>query len=151
MTTPEAFDFVRKHGIVLESARGPVRSLAERIAGEPIRGSWWSHPKGREIFRLTRLIREWGEVVVCRLIDGKVTYVHRALWAGLVTAAKRFPKRNLAAIQEIHTVAGKHQVKIVPFPHWVPKEILSAAQKLTDKNAAKELDAIVGQTKIMRS
>jgi len=31
--------FVEKHGVVLASARGPVPSLAEAIAGEPIRGS----------------------------------------------------------------------------------------------------------------
>jgi hypothetical protein len=42
--------FVKRHGVVLQAARGPVPSLAEAIAGGPIRGSWWGHPKGREIF-----------------------------------------------------------------------------------------------------
>jgi hypothetical protein len=40
MSPKEAIAFVKRHGIVLESARGPVPSLAEAVAGEPIRGSW---------------------------------------------------------------------------------------------------------------
>ena len=28
---------------VLQAARGPAPNLAEAIAGEPIRGSWWGH------------------------------------------------------------------------------------------------------------
>ena len=57
MTLREATAFIRKHGVVLEAARGPVPSLAEAVAGGPIRGSWWSHPKGRAIFALTRAVR----------------------------------------------------------------------------------------------
>jgi hypothetical protein len=40
--------WVREQGVVLQSARGPVPNLAEQIAGEPIRGSWWAtHPAMR--------------------------------------------------------------------------------------------------------
>ena len=56
MTAAEALTFVRKHGVVLEAATGPVPSLASAIAGAPIRGSWWSHAKGGEIFKLTRAV-----------------------------------------------------------------------------------------------
>ena len=35
---------------MLQSARGPLPNLAEWIAGEPIRGSWWGHPCGHETF-----------------------------------------------------------------------------------------------------
>ena len=40
MTPRQVASFVRKHGIVLESAAGPVPSVAAAIAGEPIRGSF---------------------------------------------------------------------------------------------------------------
>src|SRR6185369_886991 len=86
-TTPEGWvspeeglAFVRRHGIGLQAARGPVPSLAEEIAGRPIRGSWWGHPKGHEIFRVADAVSESDEVLVCKLVDGKVTYVHRRLW-----------------------------------------------------------------------
>ena len=47
----DAIAFVERHGVVLEAARGPVPSLAEAIACEPIGGSWWGHAKGGQIFR----------------------------------------------------------------------------------------------------
>jgi hypothetical protein len=80
VTPAEALAFVCTHGLVLESGTGPVPSLAAAIAGEPIRGSWWAHARGREVFAITRAIRDSPDVLVCRLIDGKITYVHRRLW-----------------------------------------------------------------------
>ena len=87
MTTDQALAFVREHGVVLEAAHGPVPSLTEAIAGGPVPGSWWSHPKSQEIFAVTRAIRDRDDVLVCRLIKGKVTFVHRRLWPALVRAA----------------------------------------------------------------
>jgi hypothetical protein len=57
VTPAEALAFVCTHRSVLESGSGPVPSLAAAIAGEPIRGSWWAHARGREIFTVTRAIR----------------------------------------------------------------------------------------------
>jgi hypothetical protein len=76
---------------------------------------------------------------VCRLVDGKITYIHRRLWPALVRLAGRFSKHRLAAVKETHTPAGKHKLLITPFPKWVPKEVLRAAQKLTEKEAASKL------------
>jgi hypothetical protein len=39
-----------EHGMLLESARGPLPNVAEMVAGEPIRGSWWGHPASHAIF-----------------------------------------------------------------------------------------------------
>jgi hypothetical protein len=36
LTRQEALDFVEKHGVVLQAARGPAPSLAEFVAGERI-------------------------------------------------------------------------------------------------------------------
>lgn len=53
MTPHQAVAFVRKHGVVLEAAAGPVPSLAEAIKGAPIHGSCLAHPRSHEIFELT--------------------------------------------------------------------------------------------------
>jgi hypothetical protein len=136
MTPRQALSFVKTNGIALESARGPVPSLAQWITGEAIRGSWWTHPKGRVIFRCSRAIRESKDVLVCRLVEGRVTYVHRRLWPSLVRLAERFDARRLAAIREIHTATGKHRIEVTAFPEWVSSEIIRAAAKLTVKEAA---------------
>src|SRR5881628_2865401 len=110
MKAKQALVWVKKCGIAVESARASVPSLAHAIAGEPIRGSWWAHPKGKDIFALSRAIRRSPDVLVCRLVDGKITYVHRRLWPALVRLAGRFPRARLAALTEVHTAAGRHQV-----------------------------------------
>src|SRR6185295_14106476 len=100
MTPKQALAFVERHGVVLQAARGPVPSLAEAIAGGRIRGSWWGHPKGREIFRAAATITNSPEVLVCKLVEGKVTYVHRRLWPALVKLAGRFAKDQLARVRD---------------------------------------------------
>jgi hypothetical protein len=136
MTPKQALSFVKTNGITLESGRGPVPSLAEMIAGEAIRGSWWAHPRGPVIFLCSRAIRESNEVLVCRLVGGKVTYVHRRLWPALVRLARQFDTRRLDAIHEVHTDTGKHKVDVVAFPKWVPSKVRREAANLTARQAA---------------
>ena len=63
MTSKQGMAFVRRHGVVLQAARGPVPSLAEAVAGGPIRGSWWGHPKGHEIFRVADAVSQSDDVL----------------------------------------------------------------------------------------
>ena len=135
MTPKQAIAFVKANGVVLESGRGPVPSLAEAIVGEPIRGSWWGHSKANTIFLCSRAIRESADVLVCRLVDGKVTYVHRRLWPALVRLKTRFDADRLAVIQEIHTASGKHRVDVQAFLDWIPDDVAKVAAKLTDDKA----------------
>jgi hypothetical protein len=138
MTLRQALAFIRKHGVVLEAARGPVPSVAEAIAGEPLRGSWWAHPKGHEIFAVTRGIRDSDDVLVCRLIEGKITFVHRRLWPALVRAAGRLPSDRLSRVREVHTSSGRHVTKEVPFPDWVPSSVRADARRLSEESALAE-------------
>ncbi len=141
MTSRQALAFIRKHGVVLEAAQGAAPSLAEVIAGEPIRGSWWSHPKSHEIFAVTRAIRDSDQVLVCRLIKGKVTFVHRRLWPALVRAAGRLRSDRLSQVRESHTSSGRHVTTEVPFPDWVPSSVRAAARSLSGEAAVAEFAA----------
>ena len=120
---------------MLESARGPVPNLAETVVGAPIRGSWWGHARGKEIFWLTRAVRDSQQVLVCRLLGGKVTYVHRRLWPALVRLAPTFRLTDLAAVREVHTQRGAHAVRLVPFPRWVPAAVKRRARDLSEAKA----------------
>jgi hypothetical protein len=141
MTLRQAVAFIRQHGVVLEAARGPIPSLVEAIAGGPVRGSWWSHAKSRQIFAVTRAIRESDDVLVCRLIKGKVTFVHRRLWPALVRAAGRFPPGHLSQLREVHTSSGRHEINEIPFPDWVPSGVRAAALDLSEEAAVATLTA----------
>lgn len=133
-----ALAFVNERGVVLESGRGPVPSLAEAIAGDAIRGTWWNHPKSRAIFRATRAVRDSADILVCRLLGGKITYVHRRLWPALVRLADGIGPGRLDAIREEHTKSGAHKVVTVAFPRWVPKEVRKAADRLSEVEARRQ-------------
>jgi hypothetical protein len=139
VTPTEALAFVCKKGLVLEAGTGPVPSLAKVVVGGPIRGSWWAHPQGRQIFAVTRAVRDSPDVLVCRLVHGKITYIHRRLWPALVRLAKQFPKASLTQIHEVHTTSGKHVVKEIRFPDWVPDEVAAQALILDEKAALTQL------------
>lgn len=135
MTSAQALAFVRRHGVVLASAKGPVPNLAETVAGAPIKGGWWAHRKGREIFNVLQAVTGSPDVLVCRLVGGKVTLVHRRLWPALARAAGRFPADRLAWVREEHTPSGRHVNRTVPFPKWVPPATRAAARRLGERAA----------------
>ena len=137
MTLEETLSFIKKHGIVLESAKGPVPNLANWVAGESIVGGWWGHTKGKEIFNLTRQVRESPEILTCRLIDDKITYVHRRIWPALMRLSQKLYKRQISKIWEIHTPSGKHKLEAIPFPEWVPEGTSILAKNLTESVALK--------------
>jgi hypothetical protein len=88
MTAAQALAFVERHGIVLEAARHrTIPSLVEAVAGEPVRGSWWAHPAGKSIFALTRAVRESPQILVCRIVDGKISFAHARVWPALARLA----------------------------------------------------------------
>ena len=142
VTARTAVGFVKRHGIVLESSHGAVPNLAETIAGTPIRGSWWGHRLGHAIFAATRAVRASEEVLVCRLVRGRVTYVHRRLWPALIRLADKLDVGRLAALHEEHTASGAHQLHETPFPDWVPAAAKKAASKLSVEEAVRQLDSV---------
>jgi hypothetical protein len=139
MNQKDALALVERHRIVLQAARGPVPNLAEAIVGGPIRGSWWSHPKGKEIFRVVKAVCASPDVLVCKLVEGKITYVHRRLWPALIKLASRFRKEQLAKVWDEHTGSGAHQARRKDFPGWVPSEVVKEADALSVAEAERIL------------
>lgn len=139
MTPRQGLAFVKRHGIVLQAARGPVPSLAEAIAGGRIRGSWWGHPKGREIYAVSEAVSESPDVLVCKLVDGKVTYVHRRLWPPLVRLAARIGRARLARVWNEHTRSGAHRTRRLAFPRCVPADVVKEAGRLSLADAEEML------------
>ena len=143
MNPKEALAFVERHGVVLQAARGPLPSLAAAVAGERIRGSWWGDPKGREIYSAAEAVCESPDVLVCKLVEGKITYVHRRLWPALVKLASRFPRAQLAKVWEEHTPSGAHRSRRLAFPNWVPADVARKAKKLSLSEAEAMLSPLL--------
>ena len=140
MTLRQALDFIRYHGVVLQSAKGLEPSLAAQIVGGPIHGSWWSHPKSHEIYALIQKIHNSKAVLICTLANDKITYLHRRLWPAFVRMAKDFPAHALDMAVQVHLPSGQHQRQDVPFPAWVPETVRDAARQLSIRDASAEIE-----------
>ena len=100
---------MKRCGLVLASAKGGIPVLAEKVAGGPIKGSWWAHKAGQEIFMALGELGDDPDVLFCRLVRGKVTLVHRVLWAPLAALATTFPAGALDRVIQEHTATGAHR------------------------------------------
>ncbi len=134
-------EIVEHHGIVLQSARGPVVNLPELVVGGPISGSWWAHPRHDEIFRVLNEASGSEDVVRLRLVEGHLALVHRRLWPALARLRDRIGSDAMASVQEEHTSSGAHRSRTVPFPDWVPPEVLLEAAQLSEVEAIEQIPA----------
>jgi len=103
------FSLIRRRGLLLKQDKS-LPSVVGLVTGEALSGSWWNHPRAKEIFDLLELISERSNILETKLIDGKVTFIFETLWpawlgvatckeswqtATLSTAAKKlFSKLN---------------------------------------------------------
>ena len=113
---------------------GHVASLASEIAGTPVRGSWWGHAKGRLIFQISEALADHPDVLVLKLVEDKVTFVHRALWPALYrrgTDAARLRVTLTGVSARAAALYGKVQ------------KAGSLRIEKADKDAATELEGIV--------
>ena len=77
-TLREAKALLDRRGIVTLS------EYVEAIAGEKPKGSWWSHPKGKLIFNITSALEDEPGVIVCKLVEGRVTFVSPSIVPALL-------------------------------------------------------------------
>jgi hypothetical protein len=69
---------LEKLGFLLLSDSLP--SVTRIVAGADLRGSWWGHEQAQTIFAVSEMLEDHPDVLVMKLISGKVTFVHRELW-----------------------------------------------------------------------
>ena len=144
MDAAQALEFVREHGVVLVSASGPAPKLTEAIAGETIKGSWWGHPKGKQIYAVLEAVSDDADVLVCRLLDDKLTLVHRRLWPALAAAAGHFPPSRLCQVTQVHTAGGRHRNVETAFADWLPADVAAAAKDIAPASALAALGPWAG-------
>lgn len=73
------FHALRTHGLLLVSDKA-FPSVSGFIAGKPLKGSWWSHPLAHTIFGVNEMLEDHKDVLIAKLVDHKVTFVHRSIW-----------------------------------------------------------------------
>jgi len=62
-------------------------SLTTIVAGEPVKGSWWGHPKGGLMYNLSNELMDEPGVLTVKLVNKKTTFLLRRHWDALVAIA----------------------------------------------------------------
>ena len=96
-TARDALNLVKRHRVVPMTPAQGFRSLVSEVAGGPVRGSWWGHPKGSLMYDLANVLHNSKEIVAARLVEGKVTFIHKSLWPALfrVVADREWRRSSL--------------------------------------------------------
>ena len=84
--TSNILDALSNAGLLLVQDKR-LLNVVTLLTGEAFSKSWWSHPKGRLIFAVVSDLSEHRDVLFCKLINGKVTLVHRSLWPAFLAIA----------------------------------------------------------------
>jgi hypothetical protein len=102
-TADQALALVRRcRAISLMPVVPEIPSLVGEIAGGPIRGSWWGHPKAALIFNIAQVLDTSPEVLTTRLLAGRVSFVHRSLWPAVyrVVSDRAWRRSAIDALSE---------------------------------------------------
>ena len=76
-----------EHGWLLLSDP-ELPSVSGMVAREPVRGSWWSHPRAHAIYAVSQDLSHHQDVLVAKLVSRKVTFLHRDLWRPFLSVAR---------------------------------------------------------------
>lgn len=93
---------LERRGLLL-LADNTLPSVVSVIAGRPITGSWWSAPAGKLIYNTANELEEHQNVVVVKLLSGKLTFIHGKLWPALIVigiAKENWQIHDLAAVSK---------------------------------------------------
>ncbi len=82
----DMLELIRSVGILLYTDRA-FPSLATTMIGAPVAGSWMTHPMANELYLLGRELERHREVLLVKLLSGKLTFVHARLWPALIAIA----------------------------------------------------------------
>jgi len=136
-------ELLEANGVLLESAKGPIPNVAQLVAGEPITGSWWAHPASHQIFDAINRLADSPDVARMRLVNHKITLVHRRLWPALLRLAASFDDTELLVVTQEHTSTGAHRSTTSSLHDWVSAEVLATAARLSEADAINMLPPIL--------
>jgi hypothetical protein len=127
---------LERYGLLLFSD-ATLPSLVGLVVEEPLRGSWWGHPRGHVIYHALNSLADHRDVLSTKLVAGKVTFVHRRLWPavyGVGCAREAWQIENLspAAAWLLREVDAEQEVQtdLVVRPPEITLKVADAAREL---------------------
>ena len=111
-------DEVAVRGLLLQSGKD-FPSVTTIVCGEPVHGSWWSHPQSALIHWVLEALDDHPDLTTAKLVNGKVTIVHWTLWPALVavgSARESWQMAKLTPLAEaVLREADRHPFRLSEF------------------------------------
>ena len=76
---------IHDKGLLLQTDPVAVSAVG-LLGGGPVAGSWWARPDGKLIFAGLQLLEHDPDIALFKLLNRKVTFVHRRLWPDVAAA-----------------------------------------------------------------
>jgi hypothetical protein len=115
MELDELLDRLRELDLLLDTdAKFP--NVTALLAGETVHGSWWTHPRAHEMYRVSSQLRAHADVLSIKLVSGKITFIHRPLWMAILavgTAREPWQMRGLSKEASVLLRKSDHEASLL--------------------------------------
>jgi hypothetical protein len=129
------FQHLSKFGFLLLSDSS-LPNVTKLVAGDAIRGSWWSHEKAHTIFTISEMLEDHPDVLLMKLISNKVTFVHRELWGRIYSIGVAREDWQLKKLSP----AAKSLLKTLDIEGWLQTDKLGKKFGPKPGETARELE-----------
>lgn len=128
----KVYSTLKRYGLLLESDKF-LPSVVGIVTGEKILSTWWSHKKGHEIFNILSEISEKDDILLTKMISGKVTFIYKNLWLEFLTVANsnepwQFNNLSVEAQALLKSIHSKGFIQT----EKLPKDFFSTSRKMGD-------------------
>jgi hypothetical protein len=134
------FSKISSYGFLLESDP-KLPSVCSIITGGPLKGSWWSHPLAQTIFQVNEKLEDHPDVLMTKLVSGKVTFVHRDLWPEILAIGSSYETWQMEGLSaSAQTLLKMVQAKGTVQTDQIVLTTSDATRKIKPGDAARELE-----------
>lgn len=97
VTAPAILRELKRSGLLLKQDKH-IPNVVSFVIDDTLSGSWWAHPQAHTIFRVLEKIAAHPDVAVAKVLAGKDTFVHRALWPALAGVGMERARWQMAGV-----------------------------------------------------
>ena len=131
---------LEKHGLLLVTD-SLLPSVGGIVAGEPIKGSWWSHPKAQAIYAVVEKLDDDEDVLLTTLVLNKQTFVHARFWRDLLSVAMARDRWQMDGLSKddrtlLQRVESQGQIRASRTKTELPSRLLVHAKNIHTETGA---------------
>ena len=131
---------LEKHGLLLVTDSA-LPSIAGNVVGEPIKGSWWSHPKAHAIYAVVEKLDDHEDVLLTTLVLNKETFLRARFWRDLLSVAMAHDRWQMDGLSKddrtlLQRVESQGEIRASRTKTELPSRLLVHAKNIHTETGA---------------